>query len=257
MSENFPITFEERKRGKVAFVEMNCLPPINTFNIDLLRGFIAAMHSAADQADVVIVTSANDKFFSNGLDGKTLLSLEMDKRQETITAMIRAFGDLLEIKKPWMVEIAGHAMAGGAVISLAADFRFMLTGAGRIGFSELAVGLPLPLAYIHGMHHVVQAPAIRLMIEGTSYKPAEALDIGFIDGAAESPEKLRAMTLKRADGIMRMEPDSYLPTREIYRGHLLRMVRDAEDTDVKLSETLIKKPVFDRALNTIAGKNRG
>ena len=104
MSENFPITFEERKRGKVAFVEMNCLPPNNTFNIDLLRGFIAAMHSAADQADVVIVTSANDKFFSNGLDGKTLLSLEMDKRQETITAMIRAFGDLLEIKKPWMVE---------------------------------------------------------------------------------------------------------------------------------------------------------
>jgi enoyl-CoA hydratase/carnithine racemase len=89
----------------------------------------------------------------------------------------------------------------------------MLQGSGRIGFSELAVGLPLPLNYIHGIHRIVQPSAVRLLIEGAAYKPEEALSIGLIDGVAEDAEKLRALVLKRFDAILRMEKEAFLPTR--------------------------------------------
>ena len=177
-------------------------------------------------------------------------------RKETVTQMIRAYGRLVRLPKPWIVEIAGYAMAGGAVISSAADYRYMLSTAGRIGFSELAVGLPLPLCYIHGMHRIVRPSAVRSLIEGTAYKPDEALAIGLIDGIAEDTEKLRAMCLKRFDGIFRMEQESFLHTRAIYRKSLLRDVERDEEEDIRLAAELIEKPVFERAIRNIAGKNQ-
>lgn len=252
----FQISKIERKNGVVGVVTMDALAPNNTFNIDLLKEFIERMKQACADHDGVLVTSSNPKFFSNGLDGAFLLGADKALRKETVTLMIRAFGQLVALPKPWIVEIAGYAMAGGAVISSAADYRYMLSTAGRIGFSELAVGLPLPLCYIHGMHRIVEPRTVRPLIEGTAYKPDEALSIGLIDGIAEDPEKLRAMCLKRFDGIFRMEQDSYLPTRALYRKALLRDVERDEAEDIRLAAELIEKPVFERAIKNIAGKNQ-
>lgn len=253
----FPTTTLERKNGVIGVLTLDALPPNNTFNHELLLGFTKALFDLGEKCDAVLVTSANPKFFSNGLDGKFLLEADLKTREETVTAMIRAYGKMISFGKPWIVEIAGHAMAGGAVISCAADYRFMLQGSGRIGFSELAVGLPLPLNYIHGIHRIVQPSAVRLLIEGAAYKPEEALSIGLIDGVAEDAEKLRALVLKRFDAILRMEKEAFLPTRKIYRGDLLRMIERDEEEDVRMAMQLVRSPAFERALGTIAGKNRG
>ncbi len=246
----------ERKNGVIAVLTIDTLPPNNTFNRDLLLGFTKTLYELGEKADGVLVNSANPKFFSNGLDGKFLLDADLKTREETITEMIRAYGKLVRFGKPWIVEIAGHAMAGGAVISSAADYRYMLSNSGRIGFSELAVGLPLPLCYIHGIHRIVHPTAVRMIIEGTAYKPEEALEIGLIDDVAPDAEKLRALVLKRFDGIFRMEQDAFLPTRSLYRRDLLRLVERDEAEDIRMAAELIRMPVFERAMSNIAGRNR-
>ncbi len=252
----FHVSKIERKNGVVGVLTLDTLPPNNTFNLELLGQFMEKMEELCSSHDGVLVASSNPKFFSNGLDGSFLLKADKALRKETVTQMIRAYGRLVRLPKPWIVEIAGYAMAGGAVISSAADYRYMLSTAGRIGFSELAVGLPLPLCYIHGMHRIVQPSAVRSLIEGTAYKPDEALAIGLIDGIAEDTEKLRAMCLKRFDGIFRMEQESFLPTRALYRKSLLRDVERDEEEDIRLAAELIEKPVFERAIRNIAGKNQ-
>lgn len=252
----FQVSKIERKNGVVGVLTIDALPPNNTLNLDLLGQFMKYMEELCSSHDGVLVTSANPKFFSNGLDGAFLLKADNALRKETVTQMIRAYGRLVRLPKPWIVEIAGYAMAGGAVISSAADYRYMLSAGGRIGFSELAVGLPLPLCYIHGMHRTVQPASVRSLIEGTAYKPDEALAIGLIDGIAEDTERLRAMCLKRFDGIFRMEQEAFLPTRALYKKALLREIERDEDEDVRLALQLVDKPVFERALGNIAGKNK-
>ncbi|MCB1325911.1 MAG: enoyl-CoA hydratase/isomerase family protein [Spirochaetales bacterium] len=252
----FATEVQEGKKGRIGFLTIAGIEPNNTLNLELLRGFIQTLYELGKTADGVIVRSAHERFFSNGLDGKTLLESSMTVREETIREMILAYGKLMAFGKPWIVEIAGYAMAGGAVISTAADYRFMLKGGGRIGFSELAVGLPLPVCYAHGMHRIVQPSAVRSLIEGAALKPEEALAIGLIDGVAEDRDRLRQMCIKRMEQILRLEQDSFLPTRMLYRKAVLRDIERDEAEDVRLASELIRQPVFERALNNIAGKNR-
>ena len=255
-NEPFSLDIEERKRGKVAIITMDLLPPNNTFNREMQIGFLDTMNRAADQADAIVVTSANEKFFSNGMDGKFLVESDTEMRKETVFAMVRFFGDVLACPKPIIAEIGGFAMAGGAVLSVACDYRYMLADSGRIGFSELLVGFMLPACYTRGMHALVQPSAVRFMVEGAAYKPAEAEAIGLIDGVADSREALRKQVMKRVDGILRLNPLAYLSTRNAYRKTLLEQVRADEPGDIRNAEMLIESPDFEAALGNIAGKNK-
>ena len=255
MGEDFPIEIIERKRGRIAALTINGLAPNNTFSLELLREFLVRMRTAADQADAVLVRSSNEKFFSNGLDGKSMLDRDQVGRLETVTEMIRTFGRLVRLPKPWAVEIDGHAMAGGAVISAAADYRFMRRDSGRIGFTELLVGLPLPLVYMHGMHKIVHPQAVLGLIEGAALKPEEALAIGFLDGVAETREDLHKMVLKRLDQVLRLEQSVYLGVRTRYRSDLLRSIAADEDEDIRLAAASVSSPLFEQALRNIAARN--
>jgi len=255
-SKHFPTAIEERKNGKVAIVTLNLLPPNNTFTRPLLLEFVDHMNALAGEVDAVIVTSGHEKFFSNGLDGKYLLDSNTEERAETVAEMIRFFGKMHRFPRPWVAEITGYCMAGGAVLASTADYRYMISAGGRIGFSELAVGLPLPLVYLHGLHKIVHPASVRSLMEGAALKPDEAREIGLIDGTADTPGDLRKMTLKRVDQMLRMEQDSFLPTRNLYRGALLREIERDEPDDIRQAAELVKMPVFERAVQNIAGKNR-
>ncbi len=256
MSENFPISYEDRKNGKLAILTINAIPPNNTLSAPLLDAFVAALNQAGENADGVLVNSANEKFFSNGLDGKTLLESDEATRANTIAAMIKVYGTLLRFPKPWITEIAGHAMAGGAVISSCADYRYMINTGARYGFSELAVGLSLPVVYLHMISRLVVPASVRSVMEGTAFKPDEAERIGLIDGVAESKEELRKMCLKRMDAIFRLEKVSYMMTRNAYRAAILKDIDRDEPEAVRAAMELVKTPEFEKAVNMIAGKNR-
>jgi len=252
----FPIEIEERRNGRVAHISLLTIPPNNTLSRVLLKEFIETLYQASKNADVLLVSSAHPKFFCNGLDGALLVSSTAEERRETILSMIQAALDLYAVPKPWIVEIAGHAMAGGAVIAAAADNRFMLAGSGRIGFSELAMGLPLPVCFTRMMHAIVQPTFVRSLLEGMAFKPDEALQMGLIDGIAESRELLRAQSLKRADQIIRLDQEAYLPTRQLYRSTVLALMESDVDRDRELASNLIELPVFARAMQAIASRNK-
>ena len=257
MSENFPVSFEDRKNGRVAILTINGIAPNNTLNLPLIHEFTATMNKCGEEADAVLVTSGNEKFFSNGLDGGTLLAADAKTREDTIAEMIQVYAKLIRFPKPWVAEIAGHAMAGGAVISSAADYRYMIGTGARFGFSELAVGLSLPLVYMHNIQRLVLPAYVRPVMEGTAYKPEEAERIGLIDGVAEDREALRKMCMKRIDGILRLAQEAYLPTRNNYRMTILREIERDEADDVARAKKLTHTEAFEKALNNIAGKNRG
>lgn len=252
---NFPVTYEERKSGTIAIVSIKGIEPNNTLDLNMIRGLTETLNNL-DKADAVLLTSEHPKFFSNGIDGKHLQDCDESGRIETVSEMIKIFGKLIAFEKPFICEISGYAMAGGAVIASTADYRYMLSGAGRIGFSELAVGLPLPMVYVEGLHRFVAPDAIRNLMEGAALKPDEALSIGLIDGIADSPEKLRKMSFKKIDSILRLEQESYLATRNLYRKTLLKKIEVLEPEDIEMAAKLVKMPVFQRAIDTIAGKNR-
>jgi len=108
--------------------------------IEALR---AALARAEREAGAVLLLGREGRF-SGGFD----LAV-MGAGIDAIRALVRAGGELflhcLELRVPVVAGCAGHAVAGGALLVLAADYRVGARGNFKLGLSEVALGMSLPL----------------------------------------------------------------------------------------------------------------
>jgi enoyl-CoA hydratase/carnithine racemase len=157
-------------------------PPANAINTE----FLQALHAAATECDendavrAVIVTGTG-RFFSAGLDIK-----EMQTKGAGELAKLGGGKDgiyrLWRLAKPTIAMVDGHALAGGAILMLACDFRVASRGAFKIGVTETALGLPLPNgAFQIARHAVPPASARRILLEAGSFDPVGAQEVGLVD----------------------------------------------------------------------------
>jgi enoyl-CoA hydratase len=157
-------------------------PPANAINTE----FLQALHAAATEADedervrAVIVTGSG-RFFSAGLDIK-----EMQTRGAGELAKLGGGKDgiyrLWRLTKPTVAMVDGHALAGGAILMLACDFRIASRGPFKIGVTETALGLPLPNgAFQIARHAIPPRHARTVLLAAESFDPQVANELGLID----------------------------------------------------------------------------
>jgi enoyl-CoA hydratase/carnithine racemase len=114
--------------------------------------FAEEMHQAFDEiladkaVQAVILTSNDEKNFSQGVDVEWLMERFGAQDVETIKVFMRGmnelFKKLLLYPIPVIAAINGHAFGNGAIISCACDFRFMRADRGFFCFPEIDVGIP-------------------------------------------------------------------------------------------------------------------
>ncbi|WP_072803191.1 enoyl-CoA hydratase/isomerase family protein [Rhodococcoides yunnanense] len=156
-------------------------PPANAFDPALIAEFIDTLPAVLDSPDVrCVVVRGTGRFFMAGAD----ISVMRELTEETQRAM-RPWVDvqnlLVDAPKPVIAAINGHALGGGAELSLACDLRIMAESA-TIGFPEISLGLfpgaggSQRLPRLIGAHR-----AMLLMMEGTRLSASAALDYGLVD----------------------------------------------------------------------------
>ena len=102
---------------------------------------------------------------------------------------------LYRFPKPMVAAMSGHTLAGGAVLSLAADWRILQTGA-MIGLNELKVGVPLPFGVSMILRDAVISPRLEeVALFGRNYKDEDALASGLAHEICPAGQ-LMAMALR-------------------------------------------------------------
>ena len=76
--------------------------------------------------------------------------------------------------------IKGACPAGGCILSMACDYRFM-TEEGYIGLNEVKIGVPVPRTWCKIMERLVGGRAGHMLLTGVMCKPKQALQIGLVD----------------------------------------------------------------------------
>jgi enoyl-CoA hydratase len=157
-------------------------PPANAINTE----FLQALHDAASTAEAddrvrAIIVTGTGRFFSAGLDIK-----EMQTKGAGELAKLGGGKDgiyrLWRLTKPTIAMVDGHALAGGAILMLACDFRIASRGAFKIGVTETALGLPLPIGAFEIARHALPARHHRAVLLGAdAFDPEAARDVGLID----------------------------------------------------------------------------
>src|SRR6056297_1355045 len=211
-----------KKDETVAVIKMN-----NDQNLQNLE-FAQEMNTALDEAvadpeiKAIVLTSAVEKFFSNGIDvqwlGERFTAQDFQVIKDFCYGMNDVFRKLLLAPVPTIAAINGHAFGNGAILSCACDFRFMKSDRGFFCFPEVDLGIP----FLPGMDAFIEKaiPQYKLNELKLTGKRATAPDLAehhVIEKACDNHSHLMAETMAFAR--------SFQKKRGIFAEHKYRMYK--------------------------------
>lgn len=129
---------------------------VNAIGPEFLDGFSRAWREATREGRAVVL-AGNAKAFCAGLDLKKLPGLERAEMVAFARGFNALFRDVLAYERPVVAAIDGPAMAGGAILALACDFRLVGPGA-KLGVTEVPVGIPFPAPVVDLVRARLPAP---------------------------------------------------------------------------------------------------
>lgn len=120
----------------------------NRFNSGFIAEFHQVLNEIEDRTDarVLIVRSAHEKIWSNGIDLEWAVPLALNDPEAAKKFPYELTGLYKHILTYPLITIAainGHAFAGGAIMAFSFDFRFMRTQRGFLCLPEVDIGIPL------------------------------------------------------------------------------------------------------------------
>ena len=193
-------------RGGVAVVRL-AHGKVNALDLELLHA-ITATFTELDRGDAsAVVLTGTGPAFSAGVDLWRILDGGAAYGEEFLPALDAAFLAVFGLGKPTVAAINGHAIAGGAILAAACDERVM--SGGKIGVTELLVGVPFPTTALDILGYAWGVPAARrAVLSGATLRPDEALAAGHVDQIGTL-----AAALTRAQRLAEIAPDSYRLTK--------------------------------------------
>ncbi|MCW2611579.1 MAG: Delta3-Delta2-enoyl-CoA isomerase [Actinomycetota bacterium] len=168
-------------------------------------GWLAAVGDALAEVATAdgpraLVTKATGKFWSNGLD-LDWLGAHGDQLASYVDSIHAVFAQLLVLPVPTVAAVQGHCFAGGAMLALAHDWRYMRADRGFLCLPEVDIHIP----FTPGMSGLIQskltpATATDAMTTGRRYGGAEAAAAGIVTEAVDE-EKVFARAVEHAAAL--------------------------------------------------------
>lgn len=156
----------------------------NAINLQLVTDLAETLQKVKCDAAVhsLVLGNANNKFFSIGFDIPQLFQLTEDDFRVFYRTFNRACMDLYTLPKPTIAALTGHAIAGGCILALCCDYRFIAEGRKLMGLNEIKLGLPVPYVGDCALRHLVGIRYAReIMDAGEFYQPEQLLQMGMVD----------------------------------------------------------------------------
>src|SRR5665213_3957691 len=177
--------------------------PVNTMTLQWqhdLAEVVSQLERDKERLRGVLLVSAKSTFFA-GAELKSVLQLKAEDAGECfrrIEALKKSFRRLETLGRPVVALLNGAALGGGWEVALAAHARFALDDPKiRFGTPEVTLGLiPGATGITKTVRLLGLTAAQPYLLEGRLFGPREALEVGFVQGLAESVEGLRSMALE-------------------------------------------------------------
>jgi enoyl-CoA hydratase/carnithine racemase len=220
---------------------------VSALDLELVETVARAVAEFAASDERVLVLTGTGPVFSAGVDLFRLTEGGREYAERFVPALGHMLLDLFSLPKPLIVAANGHAVAGGCIITLAADYRLMAAGNGRIGIPELLVGVPFPPTVIEAIRFAVPPQHLQmLMYSGRTVLPDEALRLGMIDEVVD-PASLPARTEELARQFAALPQRAFtLAKRQIRDKIISRAKHYASELDGEVLDLWSDEATHDR-----------
>ena len=202
---------------------------VNALSPEVIAGINSAL-DRAEQDQAVVILTGQPGILSGGYDLKVM------KAGPEATRNLVASGSALTLRmlahaQPIIVACPGHAVAKGAFLLLACDYRIGVEGPFQIGLNEVKIGMT--------MHQVGLAlardrltPAVfqRSVVNAEMFSPQAALAAGFLDQVV-AVDELMATAHAVAQQLAQLNPKAHAQTKRKARKALLESLATAIEVD--------------------------
>ena len=209
----------------------------NALDVEFCEALTARFAELRGDAVEAIVLTGTGSIFSAGVDLKRVSADGADYVRAFLPALHRLYEEIYFHPKPVVAAINGHAVAGGAILACCADRRIMGHEAGRIGVTELLVGVPFPALAFEILRGSVPAEYLaEFAYSGATYMTDDALECGWVDEIAE-PEELLEDAVAVAKELAAIAPAAFSETKSQIRAPVAeRYAATGEATDVAVTD---------------------
>ena len=228
---------ELANRGPVAVLTMQH-GKANAMDSTFCADLISRLEELRSSPARAIVITGQGNIFSAGVDLVRALEGGPDYFRQFLPPLRRAFEAVFFYEKPIVAAVNGHAIAGGCVLTCTTDRRLMAQGSGRIGITELLVGVPFPVVALEIMRFAAAPHHFeRIVYSGATFPPDAAVELGLVDETV-APDALLDRAVAAAETLAALGPEAFALTKRQTR----QPVRERLDKD---------GPRFDPAVDAI------
>jgi enoyl-CoA hydratase len=176
-----------RNEAGVAVITMDD-PPANTYTYEMNRQLDDAILRARmdNDAHVIVLTGAGDKFFSAGANIRMLNTVDPTFKYYFCLHANETLLRLEHTPKLVIAALNGHCVGGGLEIAMAADLRIARRDAGKIGLPEVNLGVLPGTGGTQRLSRLVgKSKAIELIATGNTFSFEEAKELGIVNDVFE------------------------------------------------------------------------
>ncbi len=220
------------RHGPVAVVRLDH-GKVHALDDVLLNALVANLDAVESSDARAVVLTATGRVFSAGVDLQQVLDGGADYLERLIPALVSTFGRLFTYPRPVVAAVNGPAVAGGCILACACDRRILAAG-GRIGASELLVGVPFPVAALEILRWACGDRTEEVVLTGKLYGSDEALSVGLAHEIVD-PDGLLDRALVVAGELAAVAPEAFrLAKAQLRRPAVDRIAADAPVVDPEI-----------------------
>jgi enoyl-CoA hydratase len=225
----------------------------NALDIEFCDALASNFAELANSDVKAVVLTGQGRIFSAGVDLKRLSQGGADYIRRFLPALHRLFEAVFFHPRPVVAAVNGHAIAGGCVLACCADRRIMARESGRIGVTEILVGVPFPTLAFEIVRFAVPPRYLpEFTLSGATYDTDEALRRGWVDELAEG-EDLMEDALAVAHELCLISPAAFTQTKMQIRQPVAERVQaTGKSTDATVTEIWAAPETLSRIRDYVA-----
>ena len=191
---------------------------VNALNQESLSQLESTIDSLSDAKAVVL--TGGKKCFSAGLDMKKMVTFDQNQLDELLQQFNKVVQKILRFPRPFIAAVNGHAIAGGAVMTLCCDHVVGVNKELKIGLSEVAVGMPLPSLVVELARHRLNPKKLNeAVLFGNLYNWDGALNAGYFNEVTGA-ETLKPRAIELAGQLGELPQTAFAETKKSLLAHL-------------------------------------
>lgn len=189
----------------------------NAVDLELFQELDGHLRDLRATPPRAMVLTGTGSIFSAGVDLFRVLANEDGYLERFVPQLSSSLLGLFTLPLPVVAALNGHAIAGGCILALACDHRVLAEGKAKLGVTELAVGVPFPVAPLEVLRHHLPARRVQeLAYSGRLVDAQEALEIGLVDELCPADDLLER-SLEVAERLGGIPARSFALTKQLLR----------------------------------------